>query len=207
MVKNPCRRTRTHMVVGRSNTIHRLGKPRRNPLHPRTHHHHRIPLGTHPHPHHPHSHSKHHQPRPHTHHPHRMHTHHPTPHMNPLHNIKKTPNKTQQPDTHTTNHTTPTPPNPNTNWRTQANCKGKTNQMFPKDHKDITYIRPARQLCKNCPVQPQCLEDALQYPTTDMSGVWAGYTPRQLAAEQRRRGIVPSRPSLAVVWKELFRGG
>ena len=75
--------------------------------------------------------------------------------------------------------------------------------MFPKDHKDITYIKTARQICKQCPVQQQCLQHALQYPTTDMSGVWAGKTPRQLAAEQRRQNITPTRPSIAVMWREL----
>lgn len=114
--------------------------------------------------------------------------------MNPLHKIKQQPNNQTTTPIHTTN------------WRQHANCKNKTNQMFPKNHKDITYIKTARQICKNCPVQQQCLNDALQYPTTDMSGVWAGYTPRQLAAEQRRRGIVPSRPSIAVLWRELVRG-
>jgi hypothetical protein len=77
--------------------------------------------------------------------------------------------------------------------------------MFPKDHKDITYIKQARNICKQCTVQPECLNDALKYPTTDMSGVWAGKTPRQLAAEQRRRGIVPVRSSIAVLWKDLAR--
>jgi hypothetical protein len=105
------------------------------------------------------------------------------------------PNQTNLNDTHTTN------------WQQQANCKNKTNQMFPKDHKDITYIKTARQICKACTVKTPCLEEALQYPTTDMSGVWAGLTPRQLAAEQRRRGISPSKPSIAVIWKSLCGGG
>jgi hypothetical protein len=33
-----------------------------------------------------------------------------------------------------------------------------------------------------------------------MHGVWAGLTPRQLAAEQRRRGVRPDRPTLAQLW-------
>lgn len=82
-------------------------------------------------------------------------------------------------------------------WRADANCKGKTDLMFPKDYKDITYIREARQICAGCTVKEQCLEYALTYPATDMHGVWAGMTSRQLAAEQKRRGITPSKPSLA----------
>ena len=34
----------------------------------------------------------------------------------------------------------------------------------------------------------------------DMHGVWAGLTPRQLAAEQRARGIKAIRPTLAAMW-------
>ena len=84
-----------------------------------------------------------------------------------------------------------------TTWMDNANCKGKTNQMFPKDYKDITYIKQARQICAECTVKPQCLTYALQYPTADMHGVWAGLTSRQLLNEQRRRGLTPTKPSIA----------
>jgi WhiB family redox-sensing transcriptional regulator len=83
------------------------------------------------------------------------------------------------------------------NWREHANCKGKTNLMFPKDYKDITYIKQARQICAECPVKNFCLNYALQYPTADMHGVWAGLTSRQLLQEQRRRGLTPTKPSIA----------
>jgi hypothetical protein len=84
-----------------------------------------------------------------------------------------------------------------TNWMTHANCLGKTHLMFPKQHKDITYITQARNICKQCEVQTHCLNYALQYPPIDMHGVWAGHTSRQLAAEQKRRNIKPTKPSLA----------
>ena len=85
-------------------------------------------------------------------------------------------------------------------WMSEASCKGKTYVMFPKEHKDITYIVDARALCAVCPVQPKCLEYALEFPAADMHGGWAGLTSRQLAAEQRRRGIRPTRPTLAQMW-------
>lgn len=85
-------------------------------------------------------------------------------------------------------------------WMDGALCRGKTSMMFPKEHKDITYIVAARALCAECPVREQCLEYALQFPTVDMHGVWAGLTSRQLAAEQRRRNISPARPTLAQMW-------
>lgn len=102
-------------------------------------------------------------------------------------------NQTNLTDTHTTG-----PPNPN--WREQANCKNKTHLMFPKNYKDITYIPAARALCRTCPVRTDCLEYALEFPAADMHGVWAGLTPRQLAAEQRRRGVRPVRATLAQLW-------
>lgn len=85
-------------------------------------------------------------------------------------------------------------------WIDDAACKGKTHLMFPKEHKDITYIAVARATCKNCPVKAECLEYALEFPPADMHGVWAGLTSRQLAAEQRKRDIKPTRPTLAQMW-------
>lgn len=87
-------------------------------------------------------------------------------------------------------------------WTTQAACKGSTHHMFPAHHKDTQYIIQARRICDTCPVKAPCLEYALEFPAADMHGVWAGYTPRQLAAEQRRRGIRPTRPTLAQLWAE-----
>lgn len=89
---------------------------------------------------------------------------------------------------------------PRKSWFDLASCKGKTELMFPKQHKDITYIAQARAICKTCPVKAQCLEYALEFPPADMHGVWAGLTSRQLAAEQRRRKIKPVRPTLAQMW-------
>lgn len=90
-----------------------------------------------------------------------------------------------------------------TNWRDRANCLGLNHQMFPRTHKDISYITIARQICRDCDVREPCLENALQYPPTDMHGVWAGLTPRQLAAEQHRQGITPSKPTLAQIWNNF----
>jgi WhiB family transcriptional regulator, redox-sensing transcriptional regulator len=87
-------------------------------------------------------------------------------------------------------------------WFDDAACKGKTSLMFPKEHKDITYIAKARAMCKGCPVRPQCLDYALEFPPADMHGVWAGLTSRQLAAEQRKRKVKPTRPTLAQMWND-----
>jgi len=88
-------------------------------------------------------------------------------------------------------------------WQNKAQCKGQTNKMFPQHHKDITYILEARQICTQCPVQKECLNYALEFHPIDMHGVWAGLTSRQLAAEQKKRGIRPIRPSLSQMWEHF----
>lgn len=85
-------------------------------------------------------------------------------------------------------------------WIENANCKGATHKMFPQHHKDITYIQEAREICAGCRVKEECLAYALEFPPADMHGVWAGLTSRQLAAEQKRRGIKAIRPTLAQMW-------
>lgn len=85
-------------------------------------------------------------------------------------------------------------------WMDDANCRGVTYKMFPQHHKDITYIQEAREICADCKVQHECLEYALEFPPADMHGVWAGLTSRQLASEQKRRGVRATRPTLAQMW-------
>ncbi len=85
-------------------------------------------------------------------------------------------------------------------WMKYARCKGQTYMMFPKAHKDISYIPEARALCDACPVKTHCLDYALEFPVADMHGIWAGMTSRQLQTEQKRRGILPIRPTLSQMW-------
>ena len=85
-------------------------------------------------------------------------------------------------------------------WMNFAQCKGQTYMMFPKAHKDISYIPEARALCDACPVRTHCLEYALEFPVADMHGIWAGMTSRQLQTEQKRRGIIAIRPTLSQMW-------
>jgi len=77
--------------------------------------------------------------------------------------------------------------------------------MFPKEHKDLSYISEARRLCRQCPVRKECLDYALSFPASDQHGVWAGLTPRQLAAEGQRRGVRVEKFTLAQVWSHLNR--
>ena len=91
------------------------------------------------------------------------------------------------------------------NWKDKANCKGRGYLMFPKKHKDITYISEARRICRACSVRPECLAYALDFPAADMHGVWAGLTPRQLAKEQKARGVIPTKPTIAEFMADMLR--
>jgi len=128
--------------------------------------------------------------------------------MNRLHKITKT----NQTNIHTQQPQKPTetpPENPaepeKYHWSQDALCKGQGHKMFPKEHKDLSYISEARRLCRACPVRKDCLEYALEFPASDQHGVWAGLTPRQLAAEAQRRGVRPGKFTLAQVWGFLNR--
>lgn len=88
-------------------------------------------------------------------------------------------------------------------WEQRAACRGRVNDMFPKSYRDISYLPTARALCRKCEVKSECLEYALSFPIVDMQGVWAGMTPRQLAKEQRRRGIKPTRGTIAAVSTQM----
>ena len=93
----------------------------------------------------------------------------------------------------------------NVHWTKLGNCKGKSHLMFPKKHKDITYISEARRICRACTVKAECLDYALSFPAADMHGVWAGLTPRQLAREQKARGVVPTKPTIAEFMADMLR--
>ena len=93
----------------------------------------------------------------------------------------------------------------NVHWTELGNCKGKGHLMFPKKHKDITYISEARKICRACMVKAECLDYALSFPAADMHGVWAGLTPRQLAREQKARAVVPTKPTIAEFMADMLR--
>ena len=95
--------------------------------------------------------------------------------------------------------------NEEAHWTDNANCKGRGHLMFPKKHKDITYISEARRICRVCDVRSECLQYALSFPAADMHGIWAGLTPRQLAKEQKARGVSPTKPTIAEFMADMLR--
>lgn len=126
---------------------------------------------------------------------------------NPLNRVTKNTRTPIQPDDTPKPTKTPLnqPTEPEQHWSERALCAGKGDKMFPKEHKDLSYISEARRLCRQCPVRRECLDYALQFPASDQHGVWAGLTPRQLAAEGQRRGVRPVKFTLAQIWSHLNR--
>ena len=52
-------------------------------------------------------------------------------------------------------------------------------------------------------MRKECLDYALTLPPSDLHGVWAGLTPRQLSAEAQRRGVRAEKFTLAQIWSYL----
>lgn len=66
-------------------------------------------------------------------------------------------------------------------WHQQAACRGEpTSTFFPgRGH----TAAKARTICAGCPVQPECLADAMADPHRD--GTWGGTTMREREAIRR----------------------
>lgn len=72
---------------------------------------------------------------------------------------------------------------PSPNWREYALCKGtETNLFFPYNvtRANLIEVRKTIQVCEQCPVQAECLYEALHY---DHDGIWGGTTLRQREKE------------------------
>ena len=63
-------------------------------------------------------------------------------------------------------------------WRVRAACRGpETSLFFPpasSERHDERHQREARakSICRQCPVQPECLEHAMQFG--EAHGIWGG---------------------------------
>lgn len=71
------------------------------------------------------------------------------------------------------------------NWRDFALCKGikDPNIFFPESSKR-TYL--PKSICKRCPVQLNCLEEALR--DKNCMGIWGGTTDYERRKLLRKRG-------------------
>ncbi len=70
-------------------------------------------------------------------------------------------------------------------WRQKANClEVDKSLMYPSDYGGTIK---AQQVCEDCPVQPECLEYALENNLAD--GVWGGVSERGRKQILKARGL------------------
>lgn len=73
---------------------------------------------------------------------------------------------------------------PRLNWVTQAECRGLNTDIFFSTHPKA--IETAKSVCRDCPVQAACLEEAMA--TEDSRyGIYGGLTPDERSDLARRR--------------------
>lgn len=71
-------------------------------------------------------------------------------------------------------------------WRDSAACLGYPEPFFPSVGGSADL---ARSICETCPVREECLDYALRTPSVTRSGIWAGYTERELRELRRLRSF------------------
>ena len=62
-------------------------------------------------------------------------------------------------------------------WFQDANCKGKSEIMFPESYSDRTAVALAKAICSSCLVRKECLNYAIE--SKEMLGIYGGKTPRE----------------------------
>jgi WhiB family transcriptional regulator, redox-sensing transcriptional regulator len=68
-------------------------------------------------------------------------------------------------------------------WRVDAACRGLDPEIFFPERGDD--LRPARDVCRGCTVQVQCLEYSVKWH--EKHGVWGGTSERERRRIWRRR--------------------
>ena len=81
---------------------------------------------------------------------------------------------------------------PGPNWRTRAACQGRNPETFFPHPSDRDGEDEAVAVCRRCPVETDCLDEAMDAetyrPTSDRHGIWGGKTPQQRYAMYRKEG-------------------
>ena len=70
-------------------------------------------------------------------------------------------------------------------WRNQANCMGVDPDLFFPERGAST--REAKEVCRGCVVQQECLEYALA--NSEKFGIWGGLSERERRRIRRRRTL------------------
>lgn len=74
----------------------------------------------------------------------------------------------------------------NTNWEIEGLCAGLDPALFFPERGEST--EPARSVCAICPVQRDCLEDALE--RNERFGIWGGTSARERQQLRGRRSPI-----------------
>lgn len=70
-------------------------------------------------------------------------------------------------------------------WQRQANCMGVDPDLFFPERGAST--REAKEVCRGCVVQEDCLEYALSY--SEKFGIWGGLSERERRKIRRSRAV------------------
>jgi len=62
-------------------------------------------------------------------------------------------------------------------WMDAGACNGEEPNLFFPEKGEMGKVRKAKLVCKECPVQKQCLRYALK--DRDIVGIWGGTTDRE----------------------------
>ncbi len=79
-------------------------------------------------------------------------------------------------------------------WQDYANCLGLDPDLFFPERGEITD--EAKEVCRGCDVQNDCLEFALQ--TGEKFGIWGGMSERERRRIRRQRRLSSSLGDVAV---------
>ena len=79
---------------------------------------------------------------------------------------------------------------PGPDWRTQAACLGHDPELFFPQPADREGEDEAIAICRRCPVEADCLAEAMDAetyrPTSGRYGIWGGKTPAERYAMYRK---------------------
>ena len=78
---------------------------------------------------------------------------------------------------------------PGPDWRTRAACLDRDPETFFPHRSDRDGEDEAVAVCRRCPVEADCLDEAMDAETyrstSDRHGIWGGKTPQQRYAMHR----------------------
>ncbi len=89
-------------------------------------------------------------------------------------------------------------------WMADANCAGVDPELFFPSRGDTPTLRAAKQVCRACDVQAECLAYALN--NGEHFGVWGGLSEKQRRAVRRSRANNDRGPVPAIVRPPIDHG-